>query len=132
LQEAPGALPGVWPGLVAEYMSLRPFLGSHLRHTRLELEAGETPALRVVFQERSAFSLVGDDADFKKSIQTFLAGKVKAGQDYPLRFSLDEEAAATTAAMDPIPVPYGGPVDPARREPIINFIRDTFEGRPVG
>ncbi len=124
-------MPAVWPALVAEFMSLRPLLGSNLRVTRLEWQGGETPELRVVFLERSPFSLIEDDADFRKSIQAFLASKVKGKQDYPVRFSLDPEAAAAGAAADLIPVAYG-PEDPAKREPIINFIKDIFEARQVG
>jgi DNA polymerase III subunit gamma/tau len=130
-KESPSSLPAVWPALVAEFMSLRPLLGSNLRVTRLEWQGGETPELRVVFLERSPFSLIEDDADFRKSIQAFLASKVKGKQDYPVRFSLDPEAAAAGAAADLIPVAYG-PEDPAKREPIINFIKDIFEARQIG
>ena len=130
-KESPASLPAVWPALVAEFMSLRPLLGSNLRVTRLEWRGGETPELRVVFLERSPYSLIEDDADFRKSIQAFLASKVKGRQDYPVRFSLDAEAAAAGAAADAIPVAYG-PEDPAKREPIINFIKDIFEARQIG
>lgn len=130
-KESPASLPAVWPSLVAEFMSLRPLLGSNLRVTRLEWRGGETPELRVVFLERSPYSLIEDDADFRKSIQGFLASKVKGRQDYPVRFSLDPEAAAAGAAADAIPVAYG-PEDPAKREPIINFIKDIFEARQIG
>ncbi|MDB5051724.1 MAG: polymerase subunit gamma and tau [Fibrobacteres bacterium] len=135
-QESPAALPEVWPALVAEFMALRPLLGSHLRQTRLEWEAGDAPTLRVTFLERTAFSLIGDDADFRKSIQAFLGSKVPGSREFPVRFALDEAAAeaaknAAGAAVDLIHIPYGSE-DPAKREPIINFIRDIFEGRPVG
>ncbi len=133
-QETPSRLPAVWPALVAEFMSLRPLLGSNLRLSRLEWDAGEatdTPALRIVFLERRAYALIEDDGDFRKSIQAFLAGKVNGKQDYPLRFTLDPEAAAAGAAADAMPVSYG-PGDPAKREPIINFIKDVFDGRLVG
>ncbi|MDB5107005.1 MAG: polymerase subunit gamma and tau [Fibrobacteres bacterium] len=131
VQDSPEALPGVWSALVAEFMSLRPLLGANLRRTRLESEPGETPALRVVFLERTAYNLIDEDADFRKSIQAFLAGKSKGKQAYPVRFFLDEEAAAASAsAQDTIQAGFG-PVDPATREPIINFIRDVFEARIV-
>jgi hypothetical protein len=110
-------------------MAMRPLLGSHLRRTRLEHEAGETNTLRVTFLERSAYSLLGDDADFRKSFQAFLASKVAGGRDCALRFALDEEAAESEAA--PMALSFGG-ADPAGKEPIIKFILDLFEGRQVG
>jgi hypothetical protein len=128
-QASPSALPEVWPALVSEFMVLRPLLGSHLRRTRPEWEGGDVPALRVIFLERAAFSLIGDDADFRKSVQAFLVSKVVGSRDFPVRFSLDEAVAG--AAAEPIPIPYGAE-DPARREPIVNFIRDMFDGRLVG
>ncbi|HKP94290.1 MAG TPA: DNA polymerase III subunit gamma/tau [Fibrobacteria bacterium] len=127
VRESPALLPEAWPALVGEFMALRPLLGSHLRRTVLDWEAGDAPTLRVTFMERAAFSLIGDDAGFRKSIQAFLASKVAGGREYPVRFALDEAAAA----VDLLPAPFGAE-DPARREPIINFIRDTFDGRPIG
>ncbi|MEO6094773.1 MAG: hypothetical protein ABIW76_03500, partial [Fibrobacteria bacterium] len=131
-QDSPARLPALWPVLVAEFMSLRPLLGSNLRHSRLEWEAGETPALRVVFLDRTSYSLIEDDGDFRKSIQGFLASKAKGRQDYPVRFTLDPDAAAAGApAAAAMPVSFG-PGDPAQREPIINFIKDVFDGRLLG
>jgi DNA polymerase III subunit gamma/tau len=132
-QDSPALLPSLWPALVAEFMSLRPLVGSNLRVTRLEWESGETPALRVVFLDRAMYSLIEDDGDFRKSVQAFLAGKAKGKQDYPVRFVLDPEAAsaqasAAAASMAAVSI---GPKDPAEREPIIRFIQDIFEGRPI-
>ncbi|MEO7425089.1 MAG: DNA polymerase III subunit gamma/tau [Fibrobacteria bacterium] len=129
VQAGSSALPGLWPALVEEFMAMRPLLGSHLRRTRLEHEAGETNTLRVTFLERSAYSLLGDDADFRKSFQAFLASKVAGGRDCALRFALDENAAESDAA--PMALSFGG-ADPAGKEPIIKFILDLFEGRQVG
>ncbi len=128
VQDSPAALPGIWHVLVGEFMAQRPLLGSHLLRTRLEPEPGETAALRVTFLERSTFSLIGDDAEFRKSIQAFLGSKVAEGRDFTLRFALDESAPA---GREPLATHFGTE-DPARREPIINFIRDTFAGRLVG
>jgi DNA polymerase III subunit gamma/tau len=134
-QDSPARLPALWAALVAEFMSLRPLLGSNLRLSRLEWDDGETPALRVVFLDRTSYSLIEDDADFRKSIQGFLASKASHSggrQDYPVRFALDPAAAAVgVAAAAAMPVSFG-PADPAQREPIINFIKDVFDGRLLG
>ncbi|MEO6096648.1 MAG: DNA polymerase III subunit gamma/tau [Fibrobacteria bacterium] len=131
-QDSPARLPALWPALVAEFMSLRPLLGSNLRHSRLEWQAGETPALRVVFLDRTSYSLIEADGDFRKSIQGFLASKAKGRQDYPVRFTLDPDAVAAGAPASAVmPVSFG-PGDPAQREPIINFIKDVFDGRLLG
>jgi hypothetical protein len=49
-----------------------------------------------------------------------------------LRFALDPDAAAGMGPAAESIAAHFGPVDPARQEPIINFIQDIFEGRLVG
>jgi DNA polymerase III subunit gamma/tau len=128
-QASPESLPSVWPDLVAEFMGSRPLIGSHLLRTRLEWEGGETPGLRLVFRERGAWSLVGEDPDFRKSIQAFLAGKTEGGSGgTAMRFSLDAEAAAAGNPGPETPAAYLE-TDPVKREPIIGFIQELFEGR---
>ena len=126
-QASPTLLPSVWPALVGEFMSERPLLGSHLLATRLEWESGESQGLRLVFLERGSWSLIGDDGDFRKSIQTFLAGKAEGGKETAVRFSLDEEAAAK-AAPEAVMMAIGNQ-DPFKREPILKYVQDLFEGR---
>ena len=126
-QSAPALLPALWPALIAEFMTERPLLGSHLLATRLEWESGETSGLRLVFQERGAWALIGDDGDFRKSIQAFLAGKAEGGKEIAVRFSLDEAAAAKAKGAEPVAVAFER--DPLKREPILKYIQDLFEGR---
>jgi len=125
LQASPAALPDLWPRLVAEFSAARPLVGSNLLRSRLVWENGETPGLRVVFLERSAWSLVGEDTDSRKTIQAFLATKAEGGRETPVRFSLDPDAAASPA---PAMAAYAEN-DPMKREPIIGFIQELFEGR---
>ncbi len=126
VQAGPAQLSGVWPMLVREFITARPLLGSNLAPTRLEYSDGETPELRVMFLERSAFQLIGDDADFKKTIQTFLYSKVAAG-DFQVRFALDPSAPETPAG----PVASLMPDDPVRSEPIVGFTVHLFDGRLI-
>ncbi|MBW8886267.1 MAG: DNA polymerase III subunit gamma/tau [Fibrobacteres bacterium] len=125
LQASPAALPGLWPRLVAEFSAARPLVGSNLLRSRLAWEDGETPGLRVIFLERSAWSLVGEDPDSRKTIQAFLASKSEGGRETPVRFSLDPDAAASPAPAMAAYVEN----DPMKREPIIGFIQELFEGR---
>jgi len=124
VQASPVDLPALWPRLVAELCADRPLLGSHLLRSRLAWEDGETPGLRVVFLERGAWSLIGEDTDTRKTIQAFLASKAEGGREAPVRFSLDPEAAASLAPAAAI-----AENDPLKREPIIGFIQELFEGR---
>jgi DNA polymerase-3 subunit gamma/tau len=125
MQASPAALPALWPRLVAEFSGLRPLVGSNLLRSRLVWEDGETPGLRVVFLERGAWSLIGEDPDSRKTIQAFLASKSEGGRETPVRFSLDPDAAASPA---PAMAAYAEN-DPMKREPIIGFIQELFEGR---
>jgi hypothetical protein len=126
MQASAAALPDLWPALVDEFMSVRPLLGSHLLRSRLTWEAGETSGLRVTFLDRGSWSLVGEDPDFRKSVQAFLASKAEGDREEVVRFSLDPEAAE-----NPVPAAAAayGESDPMKREPIIGFIQDLFEGR---
>jgi DNA polymerase III subunit gamma/tau len=128
-QDSPARLPEVWTALVQEFMALKPLSGAHLARTRLEWEPGDSPTLRVTFLERGAFSAAGEDADFRKAVQSFLASKVAGRKESPVRFALDK-AAADAGAAEAIPVPFakGNPED---REPIIGFIQDLFEARTI-
>jgi DNA polymerase-3 subunit gamma/tau len=124
-QASPADLPAVWPDLVAEYMAARPLVGSHLLRCGLGWEDGETPGLRLTFRERGAWSLLGEDPDFRKSFQAFLASKTEAGREAPVRFSLDPSAAE----IAPAAVAAYVETDPLKKEPIIGFIQELFEGR---
>jgi DNA polymerase III subunit gamma/tau len=128
MQASASALPELWPALVGEFMAVRPLLGSHLLRSRLTWENGETSGLRVTFLERGSWSLVGEDPDFRKSVQAFLASKAEDGRDVAIRFALDPEASES-----PMPAAAAayGERDPVKREPIIGFIQDLFEGRPL-
>jgi hypothetical protein len=129
VQSSPSRLPALWPALVGEFMMERPLLGSHLLRTRLDWEDGETQGLRLVFLDRSAWSLIGDDGDFRKSIQGFLAGKAEGGNTTACRFTLDEVAAAEAASAAAPAMEALVSRDPMVKEPILRFIQDTFEGR---
>jgi DNA polymerase-3 subunit gamma/tau len=128
-QDSPARLPGIWAALVQEFMVLKPLSGAHLARTRLEWEPGESPTLRVTFLERNSFSAAGADGDFRKSVQSFLASKVAGRKETPVRFALDEAAAAAGVA-EAIPAPFAKG-DPADREPIIGFIQEIFEARII-
>ena len=125
MQSAPAALPALWPALVAEFSAARPLLGSHLLRSQLIWEEGETPGLRLVFLDRGAWSLIGEDGGFRKSIQSFLAAKAEGGNETAVRFALDPSAAES---QSPAPAIYAES-DPMKREPIIGFIQELFEGR---
>jgi len=125
MQAAPAALPALWPALVAEFSAERPLIGSHLLRSRLIWEDGETPGLRLIFLDRGAWSLIGEDAGFRKSIQAFLADKAEGGKETAVRFALDPVAAES---QTPAPALYAES-DPLKREPIIGFIQELFEGR---
>jgi DNA polymerase III subunit gamma/tau len=125
MQAAPAALPALWPALVAEFSAERPLIGSHLLRTRLTWEEGEAPGLRLIFLDRGAWSLIGEDAGFRKSIQAFLADKAEGGKETAVRFALDPAAAES---QSPAPALYAES-DPLKREPIIGFIQELFEGR---
>ncbi|GEM_PF-1315851 len=127
-QDSPESLPALWPQLLGEFISARPLLGAHLTQTRLEWETGEAPGLRVTFLERAAYFLIGDDADFRKAIHGFLAAKVRGRMEFPVRFSLDE-AAAASESRETVQLPFGS--DDPLRMPIVAFIRDVFEGRQL-
>ncbi len=126
VQESSNLLPDHWPQLVAEFIAARPVLGSHLLRTRLDWESGELPGLRLVFLEKSAYYLVGEDADFKKSIQHFLVSKLRTGLEFTIRYSLDEAAAES---RDTAALPFGS--DDPLQIPIVGFIINLFEGRQV-
>ena len=126
---APPELPDAWPELVGEFIAARPLVGSHLLRTRLAWEDGETSGLRVTFLERSDWSLFGEDPDFRKSIQAFLASKAEGGREFPVRFSLDP--AAAESASPPPPAQNYPEADLRKKEPIIGFILDLFEGRQL-
>ena len=127
-QDSPESLPALWPQLLGEFISARPLLGAHLTQTRLEWETGEAPGLRVTFLERAAYFLIGDDADFRKAIHGFLASKVRGKAEFPVRFSLDE-AAAASETRETVQLPFGS--DDPMRLPIVVYIRDVFEGRQL-
>jgi hypothetical protein len=128
VQSSPAALPAVWSALVGEFMASRPLVGAHLLQTRLVWEEGETQGLRLVFLERAAWSLIGEDADFRKTIQAFLASKAEGGKETVVRFSLDPEAAKAGPAVE---VPSLAGKGQPKEEPIIGFIQDLFEGRLI-
>jgi hypothetical protein len=125
-QPSASALPVLWPALVGEFMAMRPLLGSHLMRSNLAWEDGEAPGLRVTFLERGSWSLVGEDPDFRKSVQAFLASKVEGGREAVVRFALDP--AAPESPMPAAMAAYAEN-DPVKREPIIGFIQELFEGR---
>jgi DNA polymerase-3 subunit gamma/tau len=127
VQQGAEDLCGLWPRLVMEFTAARPFVGSNLSRTRLEPEEG---GLRLVFAEKSAFALFGDDADFRKGMQAFLAAKLVSSKGFALRTMLDEGAAGQGPAAgvtEAIPVP--GIEGIMLREPIVKTVRDLFEGR---
>jgi DNA polymerase-3 subunit gamma/tau len=130
IQPDPARLPPLWPRLIAELMTSRPLMATHLRLSRLERDADGSGALRLVFLDRAAHSLLADDGDFRKSIHAFLAGKLADSRDFQLRHHLDE-AAAAAADEGAAPVPTALPGDPLAAEPIVAYIRRAFEGRTL-
>jgi DNA polymerase-3 subunit gamma/tau len=128
VQPVPARLPRLWPRLIAELMESRPLMATHLRLSRLEEDA-DGGALRLVFLDRAAHSLLADDGDFRKSIHAFLAGKLADARELQLRYHLDEAAAAAAdeGAAD-APAALG---DPMAADPIVAYIRRSFEGRTV-
>jgi DNA polymerase III subunit gamma/tau len=127
-QASASALPDLWPALVGEFMAMRPLLGSHLMRSILTWEDGESSGLRVTFVERGSWSLVGEDPDFRKSVQAFLASKVEGAREAAVRFALDP--AAPESPMPAAMAAYAES-DPAKREPIIGFIQELFEARQL-
>jgi DNA polymerase III subunit gamma/tau len=128
IQNAASLLPGLWPRLLGELISARPFLGTHLLRTSLECEKEEKSGLQIIFQEKTAYHLVGDNADFRKSIQSFLSSKVSGGAELQVRFVLNE-VIAEKETKESVQLLYG--FDDPMQVPIVGFIRDLFAGRQI-
>ena len=127
VQDSPTLLPELWPRLLGEFISARPLIGSHLLKTRLEWEDGETPALHLIFLQKNDYSLIGEDADFRKTIQGFLASKLTGSTRLTFRFSMEE--AAASESKETVQVLFGS--DDPMQLPIVGYIRDLFAARPI-
>ncbi len=138
-QESPAALPELWPELLREFIADRPLLGSHLRQSRLEWKVLGNPGdtvtgeLQVWFTDKAAYSLIGEDADYRKSIQAFLGTKLKKKIDFAIKFSLDENSSEKNSNASSLG--HFGSGEPMQEDPlkipIVNYILDLFQGRIV-
>lgn len=149
-------LAAAWNQIVTEFMVQRPLLGSCLQDARLEVEPGDarleiepggsaeeggpapgteiggTRILTVRFFRTSAHALAVEAADFRKSLSQFLASKLKGAEPFRLELALSAESPAPEEAEKPDRAGSGKPADLEeilRREPIVAYIRDLFQGR---
>jgi len=137
----PAEAPARWPDLVEDYALDRPFTSSPLRHSTLNLKSrgdadnGGTTTLEVVFANEHYHDLFLADADNRKSLRAFLAGRLPADTSFALTFStLGGDKTGGPGDAD-----HGGAahaIHPAasaqaviQNDPVIQAVISLFEGR---